>query len=152
MNIVPVNLAVEDELSEAVLRAILSQLRGYAVGVAYRRGGSGYLRRTIRGFNNAARGTPYVVLADFGPLSMPSRSHPRLALSPTTPESGVPRRSQGSGGVAPRPPERSGIFSRDTREIDSTRCGRSGRPETDLDRPGSKIQVPGTARRHSAPP
>jgi hypothetical protein len=71
MNIVPVNLAVEDELSEAVLRAILSQLRGYAVGVAYRRGGSGYLRRTIRGFNNAARGTPYVVLADLDRYQCP---------------------------------------------------------------------------------
>lgn len=64
-DVIPVNLATEDELSEAVLRKMLSQLgRGFAVGVAYRRGGFGYLRRTIRGFNTAARGTPFVVLTD----------------------------------------------------------------------------------------
>jgi len=65
MSSIPVNLAVEDELSEAVLRQLLHFLsRGFAVGRAYRRGGSGYLRRTIHGWNRAARGTPFVVLTD----------------------------------------------------------------------------------------
>ncbi len=65
MNPVPVNLAVEDALSEAVLRRVLAESgREYAVGAVYCRGGFGYLKRTIRGWNNAARGTPFVVLTD----------------------------------------------------------------------------------------
>jgi len=65
MSTIPINLAIEDELSEAVLRRVLKHLkRGYSVGVAYRRGGYGYLRRTIAGWNNAAKGIPFVVLTD----------------------------------------------------------------------------------------
>jgi hypothetical protein len=58
-------LAVEDVLSEAMLCAILRQSgRDYAVGNCYRRGGFGYLKKTIRGFNQAAKGVPFFVLAD----------------------------------------------------------------------------------------
>ncbi len=63
--VIPVNLAVEDELSEAVLRKLLAQSQpGFAVGHAYRRGGFSYLRRTVAGFNQAARGVPFVLLTD----------------------------------------------------------------------------------------
>jgi len=63
--IVPLQLAVEDSLSEAVLRALLRQSgRGFAVGQCYQRGGFGYLKKTIRGFNQAARGIPFLVLTD----------------------------------------------------------------------------------------
>jgi len=62
---IPVNLAVEDSLSEAVLRKLLhSTGRAYAVGDCYSEGGYGYLKRTVRGFNAAAQGTPFVVLTD----------------------------------------------------------------------------------------
>jgi len=62
---IPVNLAVEDELSEVVLRKLLAQFQpGFAIGHTYRRGGFGYLRKTVPGFNQAARGTPFVVLTD----------------------------------------------------------------------------------------
>lgn len=65
MKSIPVNLAVEDQLSEAVLRRILSHVdRGFAVGVAYNRGGYGYLQRTVRGWNRAAVGIPFVLLTD----------------------------------------------------------------------------------------
>jgi hypothetical protein len=65
MSTIPINLAVEDQLSEAVLRRILSHLdRGYAVGTAYNRGGYGYLKRTVRGWNSAAVGVPFVLLTD----------------------------------------------------------------------------------------
>ena len=37
--IIPINLAVEDELSETVLRKLLGSCADYAVGFAYRRGG-----------------------------------------------------------------------------------------------------------------
>jgi len=63
--VIPVNLAVEDELSETVLRKLLAQSQpSFAIGHAYRRGGFGYLRRTVAGFNQAARGTPFVVMTD----------------------------------------------------------------------------------------
>ncbi len=62
---IPIHLAVEDELSEAVLRAILRQSgRSFAVGAVYRQGGFGYLRTTVKGFNYGAKGTPYFLLTD----------------------------------------------------------------------------------------
>ncbi len=64
MTLIPINLATEDELSEVVLLRILRDIGRYAVGTAYRRGGFGYLRRTIAGWNRAARGVPFVVLTD----------------------------------------------------------------------------------------
>ena len=62
---IPIHLVVEDELSEAVLREILRQSgRPFAVGTAYRRGGFGYLRTNVKGFNNGAKGTPFLLLTD----------------------------------------------------------------------------------------
>jgi hypothetical protein len=62
---IPVNLGTEDELSERVLLQITRRVRrGYYVGTAYRRGGFGYLRRTVAGWNRAAQGRPFIVLAD----------------------------------------------------------------------------------------
>jgi hypothetical protein len=61
MTLIPINLATEDELSEVTLLRILKDLDRYAVGAAYRRGGFGYLRRTIDGWNRAARGIPTTV-------------------------------------------------------------------------------------------
>ncbi|MGP8251373.1 MAG: hypothetical protein ACLQHF_05015 [Terracidiphilus sp.] len=62
--VIPINLAVEDELSEAVLRKLLGSLAIYSLGFAYRRGGYGYLRKTILGWNRAAKGIPFLVLTD----------------------------------------------------------------------------------------
>lgn len=65
MSPIPINLAVEDALSEAVLRKVLGHsTRGYAVGSAYGQRGISYLRKMIRPFNNAAKGTPFLVLVD----------------------------------------------------------------------------------------
>ena len=65
MSTIPVHLAVEDELSEAVLRRLLKHThRGYAVGTVYGRSGYGYLRSSIAGWNKAARGVPFVILTD----------------------------------------------------------------------------------------
>lgn len=86
---IPVNLATEDELSETVLHRILSLMNRYAVGTAYRRGGFGYLRRTIHGWNNAARGIPFIVLTDLDTCEcpralindwLPGDQHPNLLL------------------------------------------------------------------------
>jgi len=65
MNGIPVDVAVEDELSEFVVLKLLAVAnRAYHVGTTYRHGGFGYLRRTINGWNAAAKGKPFVVLTD----------------------------------------------------------------------------------------
>jgi hypothetical protein len=65
MSPIPVNLAIEDELSESVLRTVLEFVnRDYFVGTAYGRQGFGYLRKTARGWNAGAIGTPFILLTD----------------------------------------------------------------------------------------
>jgi len=73
MTPIPVNLATEDELSEITLLRVLADANRYAVGTAYRRGGFGYLRRTIHGWNSAARSVPFVVLTDLDTCECPPR-------------------------------------------------------------------------------
>ena len=64
-NSIPINLAVEDVLSEQMLRAILKQCgRDYEVGAVYGKKGFGYLKAKLAGFNNAAKGMPYLMLTD----------------------------------------------------------------------------------------
>jgi hypothetical protein len=64
MNI-PINLAVEDSLSETVLQKLIQFTgRNFAVGTVYGRNGNGYLKKTIDGWNNAARGAPLLLLTD----------------------------------------------------------------------------------------
>lgn len=64
-NIIPVNLAVEDLLSEALLRGMLKQSgRPYAVGACFSSRGFGYLKKRLEGFNHAAKGTPFLILTD----------------------------------------------------------------------------------------
>lgn len=65
MNPVPINLAVEDVLSEAVLLSALQHSgRSFNVGTVYGKKGNGYLRKTIQGWNRAARSTPLLLLTD----------------------------------------------------------------------------------------
>lgn len=62
---IAINLAVEDALSEAVLRKMLeSCVRPFEVANCYGRGGFGYLKKQIGGFNNASRSVPFLVLTD----------------------------------------------------------------------------------------
>lgn len=71
MNLIPVNLATEDELSEVVLRRLVDHAGRYAIGTCYRRGGYGYLRRNAAGWNAAAKGVPFVLLTDLDTGSCP---------------------------------------------------------------------------------
>lgn len=65
MEPVPLNIAFEDPLSEALLDSILAQSgRLFCVGGRYSRGGYGYLKSRIRAFNSASRVTPFLVLTD----------------------------------------------------------------------------------------
>ncbi|HEY3358824.1 MAG TPA: hypothetical protein VGQ83_36585 [Polyangia bacterium] len=69
---IPVNLAIEDALSEFVLVKVLESLGTFAIGARYSKGGFGYLKKSIRGFNNASKGTPFVVLTDLDTYPCPS--------------------------------------------------------------------------------
>lgn len=90
MSPIPINLAIEDSLSEVVLRRLLAHAnREYAIGTAYGRTGFGYLRRTIEGWNRAAKSIPFAVLTDLDMLPcpgelvtswLPTRHHPNLLL------------------------------------------------------------------------
>ncbi|MEA2064659.1 MAG: hypothetical protein U9P14_13225 [Gemmatimonadota bacterium] len=64
-DLIPINLVVEDELSEAVLREILRQSgRPYEVCACYGRQGNDYIKQKVNRWNNAAKGMPYLVLTD----------------------------------------------------------------------------------------
>ena len=65
MTTIPINIAIEDDLSDAVIRRLLSECpKEYSVGATYGRSGFGYLRKTINGWNRAAKGIPFILLTD----------------------------------------------------------------------------------------
>lgn len=69
---IPVNLAMEDALSEVVLTRLLQASgKDYATSTVYSRGGYGYLKKTINGFNHAAKGIPFIVLTDLDQYECP---------------------------------------------------------------------------------
>ena len=88
MNAIPIDLAVEDELSDAVLRRLIAVVRrDFEIGRTHRNKGFGYLKRTIPGWNDAAKGIPMMVLTDLDqhkcPAGMlddwlPNGRHPNL--------------------------------------------------------------------------
>ena len=61
---IPIRLAVEDDLSESLLRRVLEERRAYAVGPVFKRNGFGYLRRNAIAFNSTARVSPVLLLTD----------------------------------------------------------------------------------------
>ncbi len=63
---IPVNLVVEDSLSEAVVSKLLSDSGlAFRIGTRYiGRQGNGYIKNGILGFNRAARATPFFILTD----------------------------------------------------------------------------------------
>jgi len=67
---IPINLAVEDSLTESLTLKILRDT-SYAPKTIYNRGGYGYLRRSINSFNLAARGTPFLVGTDLDQYECP---------------------------------------------------------------------------------
>jgi hypothetical protein len=69
---IPIHLAVEDELSEWVIRRILNERSvQYAYGRIFRRGGFGYLKKNIDAFCNLAKGSPVLLLTDLDKYSCP---------------------------------------------------------------------------------
>ena len=71
-NPIPLNLAVEDALSEAVARRLLQEsTQDYAIGSTYGLTGSGYLRKMTPAFNNASKGTPFLMMTDLNHYECP---------------------------------------------------------------------------------
>ena len=65
MTDIPINLVFEDVLSEAVLKQMLKQSqRPFLVGDCFNQRGNDQIKQNISGFNNAAKGMPYLVLTD----------------------------------------------------------------------------------------
>jgi hypothetical protein len=51
MRPIPINIAVEDLLSEAVAKRLLADSgRSFSIGVVYNHGGNGYLRTLLSGY------------------------------------------------------------------------------------------------------
>jgi hypothetical protein len=70
--VIPIRLAVEDALSESVLRRLLAgRSVRYEVSAVYRRGGFGYLKKQAPGFNNAAKACPFLLLTDLDTHACP---------------------------------------------------------------------------------
>lgn len=72
MTDIPINLAVEDALSEAVIKEMLKQSeRPFSIGTCLNRGGYGYLKKIVPGLNKAAAGMAYLVLTDLDNAECP---------------------------------------------------------------------------------
>ena len=61
---IPINIVFEDDLSKAVIMKILQSRDRYEVGIGFPMHGFGNIKKKIDGFNNAAKGMPYLVLTD----------------------------------------------------------------------------------------
>lgn len=69
---IPIYLAVEDELSEWVIRRVLKERRAdYAIGAAFGCRGFGYLKKRAKAFNNAAKGCRFLLLTDLDYYACP---------------------------------------------------------------------------------
>lgn len=73
-----INLATEDELSEAMGIRLIDEWKGrLVVGLRLRRGGNGYLSSRIRNFVEIARKTPLLIITDLDQLLCPSELRAR---------------------------------------------------------------------------
>jgi hypothetical protein len=70
---IPINLAYEDLLSEAVLLRVIKDFPKFIVGTRFTHYGCGYLRNKILAFNNAAKAMPFLVVTDLDNAICPSQ-------------------------------------------------------------------------------
>ena len=69
---VPIRMAVEDALSETVLRRALADREvQYEIGAVHSGGGFGYLKKRALAFNNAAKAGPFLLLTDLDQHNCP---------------------------------------------------------------------------------
>lgn len=87
---VSINLVVEDILSDAVAKKLLKHSgRPFWIGATYGLVGSGYIKKNIARFNDAAKSKPFLVLTDLDQVECPPvllknlltvSKHPNLIL------------------------------------------------------------------------
>ena len=69
---IPIRLAVEDVLSEWIVRRVLAGHGDrFAIGPVFGRSGFGYLKKQTPAFNNAAKGCPFLLLTDLDRYACP---------------------------------------------------------------------------------
>ncbi len=74
MSPIPIHLVIEDALSESVVRKIFSRSKNkFAIGHSYGKEGVGFIKKNIKGFNHAAKGTPFLILVDLDRHQCPSQ-------------------------------------------------------------------------------
>jgi hypothetical protein len=67
-----VNIVVEDVLSEVLLKKIIENSPGnLKVNRCFRKGGSGYIKKNLQGFNHGAGINPFIVLVDLDKIECP---------------------------------------------------------------------------------
>lgn len=64
MNLISLNLVFEDQISEFVMIKLTEKAEKFFVSNSYSEGGFGYIKKNIRGFNEASKGSPFFVLTD----------------------------------------------------------------------------------------
>lgn len=64
VNPIILNLVFEDPISEIVMIKLIHTVNRFSVGHSYSEGGFGYIKKNIRGFNEASVGCPFFVLTD----------------------------------------------------------------------------------------
>lgn len=69
---VSADLVVEDELSETIVRRLLSESnQEYHIRVVYARGGYGQIKKNINRYNVAAQRTPFIIMTDLDTYACP---------------------------------------------------------------------------------
>lgn len=67
-----VNIVVEDVLSEILLKKIIENTANHLkISRTFCKGGIGYIKKNIIGFNNGAKINPFIVLVDLDTIECP---------------------------------------------------------------------------------
>ena len=64
MRIIPLNLAFEDQITEFIMIKLSEYSKKFYVSHSFSEGGFGYLKKNIKGWNQAAKGCAFFVLTD----------------------------------------------------------------------------------------
>jgi hypothetical protein len=64
MHIIPLNLVFEDQVSEFVMIKLAEYTKKFYISYSFTEGGFGYIKKNIRGWNQAAKGCPFFILTD----------------------------------------------------------------------------------------
>ena len=87
MSLIPLNLVFEDQVSEFIMIKLVEEANKYQLSNSYSEGGFGYIRRNMKGWNQAARSCPFFILTDLDKVDcaptliadwLPTEQHPNL--------------------------------------------------------------------------